>query len=68
MKFLTIQEYENIKVYELDDTTYRKIERAFVSRLGERVGKRILERYLEKKVSELTCQSYVDVMSLLTIL
>ena len=68
MKFLTIEEFKNIKVYELDDVTYKRIERAFIKALGERIGKRILERHLEKSLRDLTCQSYVDVMSLLTII
>ena len=68
MTFLTIDEFETIKVYELDNSTYNKIERAFVQRLGEKLGKKILAKYLEKRLKDLTCQSYVDIMSLLTIL
>ena len=68
MKFLTKEEFDNMKVYALDDTTYRMIERAFMKKLGERLGKRILEKFMEKTVHDLTCQSYIDVMSLLTIL
>lgn len=68
MTFLTIDEFETIKVYELDNLTYNKIEAAFVKRLGERVGKKILDKYMEKKLRDLTCQSYVDVMSLIKIL
>ena len=68
MKFYTTQEFEEIKVYELDDVTYNRIERAFVNRLGERLGKKILAKYIEKRVKELTCQSYVDVMSEINIL
>ena len=68
MKFLTIQEFETIKVYELDDVTYNKIERAFMKKLGERIGKRILAKYLETKLKDLTCQSYVDIMSIIKVL
>ena len=67
-RFLTIQEFENIKVYELDDVTYNKIEMAFIRTLGEKIGKKILSKYLEKKLKELTCQSYVDIMNCIKIL
>ena len=68
MTFLTINEFETIKVYELDNLTYNKIEAAFVKRLGERIGKKILNKYMEKRLRDLTCQSYVDIMSLIKIL
>ena len=68
MRFYTMEEFENMKVYKLDDVTYRLVEKAFISRLGEKLGKKILVKFLEKSVKELTCQSYVDVMSLITIL
>lgn len=68
MTFLTIQEFETIKVYELDNLTYKKIETAFIKTLGERIGKKILAKYLEKSLRDLTCQSYVDIMSLIKIL
>ena len=66
--FLTINEFETIKVYELDNVTYNKIEMAFIRTLGERVGKKILEKYLEKNLKDLTCQSYVDIMSFIKVL
>ena len=68
MRFLTIEEFETIKVYELDNTTYNRIERAFIQQLGERIGKRILAKYLEAKLKDLTCQSYVDIMSIIKVL
>ena len=68
MTFLTINEFETIKVYELDNLTYNKIEAAFVKRLGERIGKKMLNKYMEKRLRDLTCQSYVDIMSLIKIL
>ena len=61
MRFLTIQEFETIKVYELDNVTFTKA-------LGERIGKMILARHLEKKLKDLTCQSYVDIMSIVKVL
>ena len=66
--FLIINEFETIKVYELDNVTYNKIEMAFIRTLGERVGKKNLEKYLEKNLKDLTCQSYVDIMSFIKVL
>lgn len=67
MRFLTIEEFEEIKLYEVDDVTYRRIEKAFVDKLGEKLGKKILAKYVEKRLKELTLQSYVDIMSILNI-
>lgn len=55
MRFYTMEEFEETKVYALDDVTYNRIERAFVNRLGERLGKKILAKYIEKTVKELSC-------------
>ena len=48
MKFLTVEEFESMKLYEVDDVTYRRIEKAFIDRLGEKLGKKILAKYIEK--------------------
>ncbi len=66
--FLTIQEFEEIKMYELDNILYNAIEMAFIKKLGEKIAKKILEKNLEKKLKDLSCQSYVDIMSLIRII
>lgn len=67
VRFITQDEFENMKLYELDDSTYRKIEDAFVKAIGEKVAKKFLEKQLERTLRTLTTQSFVDVLSILTI-
>ena len=67
-RFITTQEFETMKVYELDNVTYRKIEMAFIKNLGEIVGKKIFAKYLERTVRELTKQNMVEVMSYINII
>ena len=68
MKFYTISEFESMPLYAVDDVTYRRIEQAFISRLGERLGKKVLQKFLKKTLKEITSQSYVDVMALINII
>ena len=68
MRFLTVDEFQSLKVYELDDVTYRRIERAFIKVLGYQIGKLILTKYMNKTIAQLSAQSWVDIMSELTIL
>lgn len=68
MKFITIEEFNTLKVYELDDVTYRRIERAFSQTCGNAVAKRLMAKFMEKTVREISANSYVDILSLLTII
>ena len=68
MKFLTVQEFYTMPVYQLDNVTYHKIEKQFVQVAGERIGKKILEKHMEKTVAQLSAQSMVDIISCITIL
>lgn len=68
MKFITTEEFFTMKVYELDDVTYKRIERAFVEVLGYKIAAHIMEKFMEKTIREFTLNSWVDVMSLLTII
>ena len=68
MPFLTMDEYENSKLYEIDDAVYKQIERAFVKALGERMAMRLLEKFLEKTVREISANSYVNVLETIIIL
>lgn len=65
--FLTMQEYENMPLYAINDTLYNRIESAFIKAIGERTAKKFLAKYMEKSVKTLSCQSYVDILSLITI-
>ena len=71
MKFLTLEEFKSMKVYALDDVTYRRIEQQFVTAVrNETLGKRILAKYLELTVAQLSAQNMVavNVLDCITIL
>jgi len=67
-RFLTIDEYMNTKVAYLDNSIYNAIEKAFTDALGERIGKKILSKNIEKTVSELSANSFVNIMDCFTIM
>ena len=64
--FITIQEYETLKVYE-NDHVYKAIEIALVKQLGRTIGEAILHRFMNKTIQEMTVTSGVDIMSAITI-
>ncbi len=64
--FITIQEYENMKVYE-NDHVYKAIEMALVKQLGRTIGEAILHRFMNKTIREMTVTSGVDLMSAIVI-
>lgn len=68
MKFITIEEFDTMKIYELDDVTYKKIEAAFAKVCGYAGAIRLMNKFMEKTVREVTVNSYVDIMSILKIL
>ena len=69
MKFLTMEEYENMKVYALDNATYNKIERRFVAVMhNEVMGKKLLERFMNMTVRELSANSWVNILDCFVIL
>ena len=68
MKFITIEEFNTMKVYALDDVTYKRIEMAFAQVCGRSGAERLMSKFAGKTIRELTVNSYVDVMSILTIL
>lgn len=68
MKFITIDEFNNLKLYEVDDVIYKRIERAFAKVCGYAVATRLMAKFAEKTLRELTANSIVDIMSELTIL
>lgn len=68
MPFVTMEEYDNTKVYALDNKVYRQIERAFVLALGDRLAARMLDKFAGYTLRQLSTNSYVDVLSAVTIL
>ena len=67
MPFLTINEFYNTRLYELDDLVYRRIERVFARVLGDKTA-RFMEMHMAKTVAQITCADGVDVMSVIRIL
>ena len=68
MKFLTIEEYETTKVYALDNYFYNRIYDAFAKACGDRIAARLMARFSNKTVRELSMNSYVDILSMITII
>ena len=64
--FITIEEYETLKVYE-NDHVYKAIEAAMVKQLGRAITDAILKRFMNKTIREMTVTSGVDLMSAITI-
>lgn len=67
-RFITVQEFETMKLYELDNFTYKQIEKAFIKACGEKIAKKLLNKWIEKKLHEITCNSYVNVMAYINII
>ena len=61
MPYLTVQEFYSTKLYELDNSIYNPIERAFCRFLGES-GKKFLYTHLDLTVAQLSVNSAVDIM------
>lgn len=61
MPYLTVQEFYSTKLYELDNSVYNPIERAFCKVLGEK-GKKFLYKHLDLTVAQLSENSAVDIM------
>lgn len=68
--FITVSEFQTMKVYELDNRTYNKIIDKFTTVFygNEKIAKSFLLKCLEHTVSDLTCNSYVDLMDCFTIM
>lgn len=68
MNFYTVNEFNSMKVYELDNTTYNKIHNEFAKLFGDRMAKSFLEKNLEQDVKTLSANSFVNIMGCFTIL
>lgn len=68
MRFLTISEFETMRLYELDNVTYGKVKMAFVHVCGNAGADRLMEKFSNRTIRELTLNSFVDILSLLKIL
>ena len=67
-KFITIEEFDTMKLYEVEDALYRRIERTFAKAVGYTVAAKLMQKFAEKTLRQLSANSYVDIMSVFTIL
>ena len=65
--FLTIDEYRNCKLSEIDDRLYNRIESCFRKLIGDN-AKKFLENNLHLTIQKLTATSCIDVMSCITVI
>lgn len=67
MPLMTVPEFYDTKLYELDDAVYKRIERVFCRSLGDKGRDFLLDR-LNMTVAQISTTSCVDVMSAIRIL
>lgn len=65
--FVTIDEFRNCKLSEIDDRLYNRIESCFRKLIGDN-AKIFLERNLDLTIQKLTATSCIDVMSCITVI
>ena len=63
MNFYTANEFNTMKLYEVDNITYGKIESKFASIFGDKMAKSFLENHLTEDVKKLSANSYVDIVN-----
>jgi len=69
MKYLLMNEYETMKVYELDNVIYKKIEYKFVKFTGsEQMAKKLMLKFSSLTVKQLSCNSLINILDCFEIL
>ena len=69
MKYLLMTEYETMKVYELDNVIYEKIEYKLVKLTGsELIAKKLMVKFGSLTIQQLSCNSYIDIFDCFEIL
>ena len=69
MKYLLMREYETMKVYELDNVIYKKIEYKFVKLTGsELIVKKLMLKFGSLTVQQLSCNSQINIFDCFEIL
>lgn len=69
MKYLLMREYETMKVYELDNVIYKKIERKFIKLTSsESIAKKLMLKFGSLTVQQLSCNSQVNILDCFEIL
>lgn len=68
MKFITLQEFNTMKVYALDNLTYSRIERKFMDMMySEELGRELMLDCLQLTIRELSANTWVNILDCLTI-
>lgn len=65
--FVTMSEFDTLKLYEMDEIIYKRIERVFHRILGEKT-ERIMDKYKTKTLREISVNSCINVMSCFSII
>lgn len=69
MKYLLMREYETMKVYELDNVIYEKIEYKLVKLTGsEQIAKKLMVKFGSLTIQQLSCNSYINIFDCFEIL
>lgn len=69
MKYLLMSEYETMKVYELDNVIYKKIEYKFIKFTGsELMAKKLMLKFSSLTVKQLSCNSLINILDCFEIL
>lgn len=69
MKYLLMSEYETMKVYELDNVIYKKIEYKFVKFTGsEQMAEKLMLKFSSLTVKQLSCNSLINILDCFEIL
>jgi len=67
MLVITYNEYQNMKIYEMENKLYNRIEKAFSRILGDK-AKILLEKHMNKTIRELSLNNYVNILDCFTII
>ena len=69
MKYLLMREYETMKVYELDNVIYKKIEYKLVKLTGsEQIAKKLMVKFGSLTIQQLSCNFYINIFDCFEIL
>ena len=69
MKYLLMRKYETMKVYELDNVIYKKIEYKLVKLTGsEQIAKKLMVKFGSLTIQQLSCNSYINIFDCFEIL
>lgn len=68
MPFVTLEEYNSAKLYTLEDRVYNQVRRAFEKAVGYGIAEKLLAKFAGMTLRELSANSYVDILSAVTIL